>query len=105
MASGERHPAGRAAGRRAGTAEDRAVAVPPRERAGKLPGQLPEVVEHPLFRDGYRRGYEAGYRDHADEERRAELEEAAARLVSRVIEDSSTRAAHLRRGIIDNPRR
>jgi hypothetical protein len=80
MAPEERHPVGRAAGQRAVTAEDPAVAVPSRERAGKLPGQLPEVVDHPLFHDGYRHGYEAGYRDHADAGRRAELEEAAARL-------------------------
>ncbi len=80
MASEERHPAGPAAGQRAGTAEDPAAAVPSRKHAGKLPGQLPEVAEHPLFRDGYRHSYEAGYRDHADAERRAELEEAAARL-------------------------
>lgn len=80
MASGERHPAGRAAGHRAAAAEDPAAAVPSREHAGKPPGQLPEVHEHPLFREGYRHGYEAGYRDHADAERRAELEEAAARL-------------------------
>jgi hypothetical protein len=33
-----------------------------------------------LFREGYRHGYEAGYRDHADAERRAELEDAVARL-------------------------
>lgn len=79
MAPEERHPAGRATGQRAVTAEDPAAAVPSRKHAGKLPGQLPEVMEHPLFREGYRHGYEAGYRDHADAERRAELEEAAAR--------------------------
>jgi hypothetical protein len=80
MASEERHPAGRAAGQRAATAEDPAAAVPHQQRAGKLPGQFPEVLEHPFFREGYRHGYEAGYRGHADAERRAELEEAAARL-------------------------
>ena len=48
--------------------------------AGQLSGQPPEVTEHPLFREGYRHGYEVGYRDHADAERRAELEEAEARL-------------------------
>lgn len=80
MAPEERHPACRAAGQRAVTAEDPAAAVPFREHAGKLPGQLPEVREHPLFREGYRHGYEAGYRDHADAECRAGLEEAAARL-------------------------
>ena len=80
MASEERHPAGRAAGQRAVAAEDPAAADPYREDAGKLPGQLPEVAEHPFFREGYRHGYEAGYRDHADAERRAGLEEAAARL-------------------------
>lgn len=79
MAPGERHPAGRAAGQRAVTAEDPAAAGPSREHAGKLPGQLPEAAGHPLFREGYRHGYEAGYRDHADAERRAGLEEAAAR--------------------------
>jgi hypothetical protein len=80
MAPEERHPADRAAGQRAATAEDPAAAVPYRGHAGKLPGQLPEVAEHPLFSEGYRHGYEAGYRDHADAERRAELEEAPARL-------------------------
>jgi hypothetical protein len=80
MASEERHPVGRAAGQRPATAEDHAAAVPHQQHAEKLPGQLPEVLEHPLFREGYRHGYEAGYRDHADTERRAELEEAAARL-------------------------
>ena len=79
MASEERRPAGRTAGQRAVTAEDPAAAVPYQEPIGKLPGQFPEVAEHPLFREGYRHGYEAGYRDHADAERRAELEEAAAR--------------------------
>jgi hypothetical protein len=80
MASEECHPAGRAAGQRAATAEDPAAAVPYQQHAGKPPGQLPEVLEHPFFREGYRHGYEAGYRDHADAERRAELEDAAARL-------------------------
>lgn len=80
MASDGRHPAGRAARQRAVAAEDPATAIPYQQHAGKLPGQLPEVAEHPFFREGYRHGYETGYHDHADAERRAELEEAAARL-------------------------
>ncbi len=62
------------------TADDPAAAVPYRMHAGKLPGQPPEVTGHPLFREGCRHGYEAGYRDHAEAGRRAELEEAGARL-------------------------